>query len=270
MGSMHRAAEAKRSGIRPRKIAPTEKLVIAFIHPGDVAGAFMDSVCRLLLAETRPGRLMDDGGGFINLQSGPRIAEARSQICETFLTHPHYKSSEWILMADADMVFTEHDVRRVVEAADPAERPIVGGLCYAGYSPESMYPTLYSLIEEEGSWALDKVADFPENAMVKVGATGAAFLLVHRSALTKMYEAFHLLPNGQINSYPWFVEGHVDHKGRQVGEDVAFCLRAHSIGLPVYVHTGVKIGHRKNIILTEDVWKDRLELEKYRAEEGQA
>jgi hypothetical protein len=265
MGTMHRAAEAKRSGIQPRTIRPDERMVIAFIHPGDVAGAFMDSVCNTLLTEAHG--LMGAGGGFINLQSGPRIAEARSQVVESFLTEPVYKPAEWMLMVDSDMVFTSADVRRIVECADAGERPIVGGLCYAGYSPESMYPTLYALVPDEGGWALEKNHDFPENAMVKVGGTGAAFLLVHRSALQRMYDAFHLLPNGQVNSYPWFVEGHVDSKGRQLGEDIAFCMRANSLDIPVFVHTGIKIGHRKNIILTEQVWKDRLELEKYRAED---
>jgi hypothetical protein len=45
-------------------------------------------------------------------------------------------------------------------------------------------------------------------------------------------------------------------------------MRANSIGLPVFVHTGIKIGHRKNIILTEDVWKDQQALRKMRAEES--
>jgi GT2 family glycosyltransferase len=225
----------------------------------------MDSVGRLLLAEAGPGGI---SGGFINLQSGPRIAEARSQVTETYLTHENYKDYPWVLFIDSDMVFTVDDVHRILRSAHPTERPIVGGLCYAGYSPETMYPTLYSLVPEGTTWALEKVADFPENAMVKVGATGAAFLLCHRSALQQMYEAFHLLPNGQVNSYPWWVEGHVDHMGRQLGEDVAFCMRANSIGLPVFVHTGIKIGHRKNIILTEDVWKDQQALRKMRAEES--
>jgi GT2 family glycosyltransferase len=264
---MHRAAEAKRSGIRLRTIRPDERCVIAFIHPGDVAGAFMDSVLRTIMPEAHQGGLMGDGGGYINLQSGPRIAEARSQVLESYLNAAMYKDGEWILCVDADMVFTREDVRTLISAADPIDRPIVGGLCFAGYSPETMYPTLYSLTEEDGSWAMDKVTDYPKDAMVKVGATGAAFLLCHRTALYKIYNAFKNLPDGKLNSYPWFVEGHVDHKGRQLGEDVAFCMRANAVGLPVYVHTGVRIGHRKNWVLTEQVYEDMQLLARVRSGE---
>lgn len=240
--------------------------MIAFLHPGNVAGAFMDSVCNTMMKEVRPGRLLFDGGGYINLQSGPRIAEARSQIVETFLTAPIYAPADWLFMVDSDMVFEADAMARLIEAADPVERPIMGGLCYAGYSPETAYPTVFSLIEEDGSWATEKVADFPRNAIVKVGATGAAFMVVHRNALKKMYEHFHLLPNGLVNNYPWFVEGHVDHKGRALGEDIAFCIRAQSIGIPVHIHTGVEAGHRKNIILTTETWDDHRVLEKLKAD----
>ena len=254
---MHRAAEAKRSGIKPRTIRPDERCVIAFIHPGEVAGAFMDSMLRTIMPECHQDGLMGDGGGYINLQSGPRIAEARSQVLENFLNAAVYKQGEWILCIDSDMTFTREDVRTLIGAADPIDRPIVGGLCFAGYSPETMYPTIYALLEEDGSWAMEKVHEYPKDSMLKVGATGAAFLLCHRTALYKIHAAFQHLPDGTLNSYPWFVEGHVDHRGRQLGEDVAFCMRANSVGLPVYVHTGVKIGHRKSWILTEQVYEDQ-------------
>jgi hypothetical protein len=264
---MQRAAEAKRSGIRLRTIRPDERLVLAFIHPGDVAGVFMDSVLNVIMPECKPNGLFSAGGGYINLQSGPRIAEARSQVLENYLNAAQYKEGEWILCADADMVFNLDDVRTLIAAADPIDRPIVGGLCFAGYSPETMYPTLYRLEEEGGSWAMSKELEYPKNAMVKVGATGAAFLLVHRTALYKIYNAFKTLPNGQLNSYPWFVEGHVDSQGRQLGEDVAFCMRANAVGIPVYVHTGVTIGHRKNIVLTEQVYEDQQLLRRVKSGE---
>lgn len=267
---MQRAAEARRSGIQKRTIRPDERCVIGFIHPGDVAGAFMDSVLGAIMPECHPEGLMWKGGGYINLQSGPRIAEARTQVLENYMNAAQYAEGEWILCIDSDMTFTREDVRTLIECADAEERPIVGGLCFAGYSPETMYPTLYRLTEEEGSWAMDKELEYPKDAMVKVGATGAAFLLVHRSALWKIYSAFRNLPSGQLNSYPWFVEGHVDHKGRQLGEDVAFCMRANAIGIPVYVHTGVKIGHRKNVILTEQVYEDQLLLKRVKSGEYEA
>jgi len=37
--------------------------------------------------------------------------------------------------------------------------------------------------------------------------------------------------------------------GRRVGEDLSFCLRARSAGVPVNVHTGVQVGHVKSRML---------------------
>lgn len=224
----------------------------------------MDSVCRTLMRELPRGD-KTRVEGYINLQSGPRIAEARSLIVENFLNSPQYAAADWLWMVDSDMVFEADTLERLIEAADPVDRPLMGALCFAGYSPETMYPTIYSMVPENETWALEKVHEYPRDALLKVGATGAAMLLAHRSVLLRMYQAFHTLPNGKINSYPWFVEGHVDHEGRQLGEDIAFCIRAQGLGIPVHIHTGIKIGHRKNIILDERVYEERMELEKYRA-----
>jgi hypothetical protein len=83
--------------------------------------------------------------------------------------------------------------------------------------------------------------------MCEVHATGAAFLLIHRSVLTKMGEIYRESP------YPWFLEGSV-YKGTKFGEDWAFCMRAIEAGFKIHVHTGVKIGHVKPQVLDEDAW----------------
>lgn len=251
-------SKAQRAYEAKKRQANRTRAVIGWIHPGDVAGAFMDSVCRTVLTEAGPNGLLSHGGGYISLRSGPRIAEARSQLVETFLTSELYRDAEWLFMVDSDMVFEPDALRRLLEVADPEERPIVGGLCFAGSSPEDCYPTLYRLVpHEEARWEIEKVTEWPEGELLKVGATGAAALLVHRGVLETMYRAFEFLPNGQRNNYPWFVEGHVDHAGRPLGEDIAFCIRAQGLGYPVHVHTGVEFGHRKYVVLDTKVWKGR-------------
>jgi hypothetical protein len=37
--------------------------------------------------------------------------------------------------------------------------------------------------------------------------------------------------------------------GRQQGEDLSFCLRCAMAEIPVYVHTGVQVGHMKAVQL---------------------
>jgi hypothetical protein len=75
-----------------------------------------------------------------------------------------------------------------------------------------------------------------------------------------MHKAFQSLPNGAPNPYPWFSEGNIDAYGRGFGEDVAFCIRAQALKIPVYVNTNVRIGHMKRIVLTEGVYDERNSL----------
>lgn len=210
-------------------------------------------------------------GGTINLLSGPRVTEGRSQIIEAFLKTP--VSNQWLLMIDSDMVF-EPDVLcellghayggRINEDPNNPDLYIIGGLCFAG-GRSRMFPTIY----EGGQRDTDDggqqvvpfpVEDYPRNKLVKVLATGAAFLLVHRQVLVHMCQpspkGYGTDSNGVANPYPWFVEGTA--KGVQFGEDIAFCMRANALGYGVYVHTGVKIGHLKTIELNEEVWDEYL------------
>ena len=48
----------------------------------------------------------------------------------------------------------------------------------------------------------------------------------------------------QRRAFPFFQE--TQNGPDPVGEDLTFCLRLASLGIPVHVHTGVKIGHHKS------------------------
>jgi hypothetical protein len=126
--------------------------------------------------------------------------------------------------------------------------PVLGGLCIAGNADTRQYPTVYNATNEaDGYLTIDPVplSQLPESGLVKVGATGAAFLMVHRWVYKAMLDRYRQLPDGRPNPYPWFQEGLVTSKGHPVGEDVAFCRRAMLMGIPVHVTMDVEIRHRK-------------------------
>jgi hypothetical protein len=56
-------------------------------------------------------------------------------------------------------------------------------------------------------------------------------------------------------TFVWFQE--TELAGRVCGEDITFCARAGMLGYPVWVHTGIDVGHHKDRILN---------LEGFRAE----
>lgn len=221
------------------KVGP---ITLAWLHPGDVSGVFTDSLWNTLAWDATHG-FNFLRGGCISLESGPRVAEGRSQIVTTFLTNDMHKESEWLLFVDADMGWTDEGINTLMETLDRETTPIVAGLCFAGGRAGIVYPTLYRILDESGE--LETISDYPRDALVKVDATGAAFICIHRSVLLQMADVFGKQPNGTLNPYPWFVEGMVNKEGHPYGEDIVFCLRANHLGIPIYVHTGIRTVHRK-------------------------
>jgi GT2 family glycosyltransferase len=209
-----------------------DQVVAGYVHPGVVRAEFCASLLELGM-ET--GYL----AGVLARESGPNISGPRNLIVAEFLkgTHP------WLLMLDTDMVFTPGDVTKVLAAADPAERPIVGGLCYSQNPDGPPLPTMYELVQRDGeSLAFARHRDWPEGSVMRVSATGAAFLLMHRSALHRIEKT------SNDAAAPWFRETAVAPMSL-MGEDMTFCLRAAAAGIPVHVHTGARIGHMKTTMI---------------------
>lgn len=228
----------------------SDKIAVAYIHPGTLSAPFVQSLLDLVTDDMQRGDKARIGRT-INLSSGPRIAHARNQVVNTFLKDT---TCDWLLMVDTDMVFTPKDVDDLLEVAQKSSRPAIGGLCFGG-GRGRVFPTLYRLRKttEENPDPVEVIEDYPADAVVKVDATGAAFLLIHRGVLKLMGTKFALKiddDGNYVGPSPWFIEGS-SYKGMEFGEDWAFCMRLKEMGVDVFVHTGVKIGHVKPAIIDE-------------------
>lgn len=233
----------------PRK----DRVVVSWCHSDHNAAEFTASLAGMVLYDARHGRhICGNGGGTIDLRSGPRVAEARSQICDHFLTTELFKAADWLLMLDDDMAFDADMVDKMMQVADPETVPVLGGLCFAGRPGGPQWPTVYRMYnEDDGTFGVEPVNDYPRDALVKVGATGAACMLIHRQVLVAMSNHYGKQADGRPNPYPWFQEGLSTAKGVPLGEDILFCKRAVMIGVPLHVHTGIKLGHCKTSLMTE-------------------
>lgn len=211
----------------------TGSAVIAYVHGGTVRAEFMASVLAEVLSPGSPVTAVDETG------SGPNISRARNTLCQRFLDDE--AGAEWLWMTDTDMVFAPGALSRLIAAADPAERPVVGALCYSQHpDTREPVPVMYELADRDGP-VFVPYRTWPEDACVPVAATGAACLLVHRRALERIREV-----TGEPAA-PWFREAVAG--GQLIGEDLTFCLRAAAAGIPVHVHTGVQCGHMKPSML---------------------
>jgi GT2 family glycosyltransferase len=183
------------------------------------------------------------------------VARARNRIVKEFLA---LDGIDWLFFIDTDMVFNGDIVDRLVAAAHPEKRPIVGGLCFAYMADldRKFWPTLYSWIP--GTERLRRLITYAPDTLIPVAATGAACLLIHRSVLVAMREKFPP-PRPWFNETPFYEkddDGEILWEtGDEYSEDISFCLRAQALGFPVHVHTGIAVGHMKEFELDESMYR---------------
>lgn len=215
-----------------------EPVVVGYCSGEQVDARFNRSLVRLIFAEER---IFPPDGGVIHIRSGPRVAAARNAIVRTFLTER--PNANWLLMLDSDMVFEPDLVDRLLNVSQDNDVKIVGGLCFGGGYTNEIFPTMYMMEGEN----IGPIADIPEDKLVRVDGTGAACLLVHRSVYDAMIGKFE-------DPHQWFAET-IWH-GKEIGEDLSFCLRAKLCGFDTYVHTGIQVGHARTKVLGINDWND--------------
>lgn len=217
----------------------------ASVVPGVCSGGQceIETTCALVSSYRHEyGSVLDDIDAEV---SGPRLYSARTRIVRRLLDG----DGEWLWWLDTDMGFEADAPFRLLAAADPTERPIVGGLCFGtGRSGGPLFPTIF--VESDG--VMGVVHDYPRDTLVECDGTGMAFCLVHRTVFEKMAEHYAYTPDGHPDLFPWFVDGQIG--AAEMEADLAFCLRARRLGFPVHVHTGVKTAHKKVQFLTEDFY----------------
>jgi cephalosporin hydroxylase len=221
---------------------------LAYLHSSRVSHSWHDSMRKLRdYDRARGARLREQE---LNIRAHPiKIAECRNLAAKAFLDH---SDAEWLFWVDTDMGFEADALERLLEAADPDKAPVVGALCFAnmesGWDGMGGYrfkivPTMYRIGRtEDGSGSFCEYGAYPDDAACQVAATGSAFIVIHRTVLEKV-RAEH--------GDHWYHQL-ADEKGEVVGEDLSFCLRAGAMGIPMFVHTGVKTTHHKEMWLSED------------------
>lgn len=254
----HQAREELAKAVNPRA---GEKVTIAYPHLDQFGANMVESTLRMIAWDKQHGDHLMHNSGLVNNGAlcsvwgrSMELAHARNTATAAFLS----SGSDWMLWIDTDIGFEQDALDKLLSVADPVTAPIVGGLCFIegefthdfrGGLKSSIAPTLYDWCWVEpkngmpGAYKMITRADWPKDQVTRVGATGCGFLLVHRSAYEQI--AGWLLKQG-APGHIWF-ERIPGPDGEMCGEDVSFCLRAHQVGLPVLVHTGVITTHQKTI-----------------------
>ena len=248
-----------RPGSKPRKHPAT----FAYIHPGEVSAAFCFSFARMMVFEI--GRTGSAPHVIAQRVPSGGLVKARNEVTANFLEQP----SEWLVWCDADMGFAHDAVGGLLISADPTERPVVGGLAFAmkngGGTDWDLQaeryrhcPTVYRWVETDSEAGFQAITDYPRDALVKVSATGAAFMCVHRTLLEKIRDQFG--PN-------WFTPIQHPKRTEPFGEDFSFFVRVAAVDATAWVNTAIKTSHDKGgIFLTEETWDAQQQLAQIRGE----
>jgi len=195
---------------------------VGWLDDGECQGTFTESLLGMIV----PGCMNRVIRGWIRYETGPVLDRARNELAERFLR----TDGEWLLSIDSDMIFQPDLADRLLEHADPEERPIVSPVCYGITSDLGVFPSVFG-VGELGFYVRH---DLPVDQLVRVDGVGAACTLIHRTALERI---------GEVGPGRWY--DHLMLRGKPIGEDLSFCVRAAAAGIPIWVHTGIPIRHLK-------------------------
>lgn len=226
-------------------------VTVGFLHPGSYASCFAESFKELLLGDMIGNqRIVAHEHGQLALQaSSAGIVDGRNTMAKFMCDH---SEAEWLFMVDSDMGFAGDTVERLIDAADPDARPVVGGLCFgqrrAGGAPfhgatYMTQPTIYDWHEDDDVAGWMPRFDYERDALVQCSGTGGACLLIHRTVLERIRDRF---------GEEWFTPIAHPKAESPFSEDLSFCIRVAAIGVPLFVHTGIKTTHDKGGVFLDE------------------
>jgi len=233
-------------------------VVPGFLDDGHWSACFGLSYMELMLHDLGHNqRIIRENGIYLRKQAGTAgVPDGRNEVAVRFLDET---DGEWLWMVDTDMGFASDTVDRLMAAADPQARPVVGALCFAQRRIEprpfhasrfGIIPTVYSYVETGDEVGFAPIERYEQDSVIEVSGTGAACLLIHRSALERVRERFGDAWFDQTK-HPTGLKG----KPRSFSEDLSFCVRLAAVGIAVHVDTSVKTVHEKGgVYLDEDLY----------------
>ena len=228
-----------------------DAVAVAYCHTNEVAYSWHFSLLQLMVADLGTHQRVRRGGIIAMRCNAGQLVSARNKAVQHFLD----TDVPWMLWLDTDMGFQPDLLEQLMAVADPETRPVVGALCFGqrelasdgmgGYHTIAT-PTIFDWAPIGDLEGFEIRYDYPANALVRCGGTGAAAILIHRSVFERIQEKY---------GAEWYHR--IAAKEGSMGEDLSFCMRATSLDIPIHVHTGVRTTHAKWAWLSETDFLER-------------
>lgn len=249
-----------------------DPVVLAYVHDVEIPHSFFDSHRRLIAYDLSHNQRMIRAGEMGVRYGTGGIVGARNKAVNAYLK----TGAPWLCWIDTDMGYPENVLDLLAESADPVERPVMGGLCFASkeIEPDGLggfhtfpVPTVYDWhVNEDGSRGFLPRRDYERDAVIEVAGTGSACILIHRTVFERIREIEGCqCPVNLQDECPghWYDPLVIVETGAQLSEDLAFCTRVSKAGFPIHINTAVKTTHFK------PVWLGELHYQLYRKALGE-
>ena len=177
-------------------------------------------------------RIVDDSRFNIirDWSAGKPSEDARCQAITRFLSRPDL---DYLMFVDADTCPPDNILDLISYGCD-----IIGGL-YHSFQFNRPFPLAFERLAGDDCYR--GITPLPENDLVEVDATGAGCLIIKRCVLETFRDS---------GIFPFHREYGEDGTVFR-GEDVYFCRRAQEMGFKIYVHTGYRCSHFKEVDLLQ-------------------
>jgi hypothetical protein len=243
-------------------VAEADAVTVGYVYSRDVTYSWHHSMIEMIgwdLAHDQ--RVMR--GGYVAYKCGTDgLVAARNEVVKIFLDE---HQAEWLLWLDTDMGFAADTLDRLISVAHPTDRPIVGGLAFTQKEEVSdgmggwrcrAVPTIFDWLKlDDGQMGFAVRFDYPVDTVTRVAGTGSACVLVHRTVFERIRDKY-----GPV----WYDRVPNTTMGQLVSEDLSFCMRAGTLDIPIFIHTGVRTTHQKILWLAEDDYFGQVALAQLR------
>lgn len=217
---------------------PDPKIGIGHVSDESISHIFYMSIIGLLtyrfpLLRNRVIMAQGDAG---------HLDVGRNKVVQDFLR----SGLEWLFWIDTDMAFNPREFDLVWGSVDRDERPFVSGLYYSSGNP-TPHPVAFNneFQPDDGMVHAKPIEEPEEEGLVEVDGVGFGFCIIHRDLFEQVAEEF-----GPSHPHrPWFDCSDFGPYQEPPSEDLSFCHRVRSLGTPIYVHTGARIGHVKQYVV---------------------
>lgn len=206
-----------------------DKMTIAWCDNGMVDGKFMQGVTDVML---------HSGVEVVTTlrSQGNQIARQRDKVINHWYEG---NKSDWLLWVDSDVVISPEKFKLLWDNKDAVERPIVSGVYFTTDTPEEPLmdpqPTLFWFVTKGDEVGLKRIHPLPKDMLIKIGAAGMGFVLMHRSVVDRIRK---VLPD-----VPLFSD--MGHGKKFMGEDIYFFALCDKADIPAYAHTDATVPHMK-------------------------